>query len=688
LYLVYYFRISGEHPLVSRLRLQSLPSNGDRRHRQYVKYINTFLKPFGNERVYLVGSTGENSKLRWSTDDGDSDFIFVSGRFTIPQENIVTRNNMDSYVWIKTSHLESPKFSFTNQNEYLHHELLKTVSADLFTLLRGIYKTITPINDSTHIRVGTALRSKVGLATEEFENLRFDGFAKEDGHEVEVCPRDPGRSDTLTLYMLERWKNLKKIKSADKKLIYKILTLLSSFRFPGSGGKFEYFATVVKEALDRPPIQNILNKGTCTYSFHKQLYSSAYFLDTPKTTDPNISSKEAVKAYYTKKRNMDFVPALRVQGVLPIMDAYLNRVKGNQWPSQELASKVRDSDVFIIARLAPINADAERDFRLSFNIAEVMLVQNFPKGAHNVFIIMKSYLKGAFRKEFLKRKLKNKLISYHMKTIILWMCEEQNLEFWKESNLVFQLRTVLIFLQTSIKRKRLRHYFVESNLYLDFEDSDVEVMSYVINEILADPLGFIDIFFEMDKDISGEVWLSSDEVMYLHSLKKNGWRGKLVDEVEDAVIDFIRGFNESPRNDADQSPITAAILNSLDMFFEEEAETEYPLKENDLESTEAFQYRIANGFINGAIDVDTMYSMMSNDPTGHLVLKYIGGHDGLRMFQEQANDDINLIRQRLREAVVQFLQNKDDVKPQPTIKLTQQITIYATIKRLFYGKLV
>jgi hypothetical protein len=64
-------------------------AKNDIRYARYVNSINFFISKFGRERLHLVGSTDELSKLAYSKDDGDADFLLVSGKLEIPVENLV-----------------------------------------------------------------------------------------------------------------------------------------------------------------------------------------------------------------------------------------------------------------------------------------------------------------------------------------------------------------------------------------------------------------------------------------------------------------------------------------------------------------------------------------------------------------------------------------------------------------------
>lgn len=132
-------------------------------------------------------------------------------------------------------------------------------------------------------------------------------------------------------------------------------------------------------------------------------------------TGSKDDSSKQTKATFLKKRSMDFVPALRVDGKLGCIAEFATRVQNKSWPDSKIVDEICNTEVFIVARTEPDSQDTDKDFRLSFNLAEIMLVRSFPGAAKIVFIIMKSYLKGIIRESFIQESKKSKLKSYTLK---------------------------------------------------------------------------------------------------------------------------------------------------------------------------------------------------------------------------------------------------------------------------------
>ena len=665
---------------IQRLQELSTLRSNDVRTGHYVKYINTFLQHFGDERVYLVGSTGERTKLRWSTDCGDADFVFVSGKLSIPVENIQHREGMEDYIWIKKDDANVD----LGDRSYLCPEMLKTVSPDLFTLLRAIYSIATSPIDITYGRVATALKSKVGLALELYANLQISDHSTHNlpSHRTE----GNGRSKEFSVYLRQRWKDVE-VNPVDKKLLFRILKFVGEAKSPGFEGQFGYYASMIEAAFERRPFEETVETGD----------DSSVGLECGNMDNADIGSELVnvdnaaelkIKATYTDKSSKDFVPALRVVGKLSCISDFRERVQHRSWPGVKLADEVCSKDVFIVSRQAPISPDERRDFRLSFNLAEGMLVKSFPPVARTVLLILKSYLKGAIRKEFRQNKRNEKLRSYHMKTVMLWMCEEEEIDFWTEANMLTAIHKVLKYLQICLDTKCLKHYIIGSNLIAEFETSDFEHLSGCLANVINDPVSNIKTFFEMDKEVIGEVWLNSEEISYIKSDKEDDGRNKAIDHMEDAVIDVVRGMNDGEKDEHGNAPLKKAILSLCDVFFEDE---DKHAADRNTQTNQSDAAKLVAHFMKAFVKddgdqtytrtetrhtLDLLVGIGSLFPKGQRFLQTIGGRDGLHNVLTSTNESSDAKRKRLKDAIVRFLDCDDNEVKDAGVRLKQEITAY------------
>lgn len=206
---------------ISELEERTKPSKNDIRFQRYVNYINCFLEKFGREKVYLVGSTSEKSKLAFSRDDGDADFLLVSGKLEIPVENIVPNRRTPCYVWIRADALSRDIGLEIVEDEYISANTLREVRPELFTILRAIYlhvtATVNKLPETDTARTVLSVSSKVGIQTTAYRSLKFDDNI-EDFKNYFRRSKNVERTIEREKLLAERWKHLKVSENEKKDL--------------------------------------------------------------------------------------------------------------------------------------------------------------------------------------------------------------------------------------------------------------------------------------------------------------------------------------------------------------------------------------------------------------------------------------------------------------------------------------
>src|SRR6218665_3193600 len=103
--------------------------------------------------------------------------------------------------------------------------------------------------------------------------------------------------------------------------------------------------------------------------------------------------------------------------------------------------------------------------RLSFSVAEVILLQNWTKIQQIVYHMLRFFAK----KEVIKKgglKEDEVLCCYHLKTLMLWSCEQMPSEWWMLSSAIEICCILLQKLVIWLKQKRISNYFIpKANLF-------------------------------------------------------------------------------------------------------------------------------------------------------------------------------------------------------------------------------
>lgn len=130
---------------IKTLEDQSKPVPNDDRQEKYCKYITYYASHFGNERVILTGSTIKGLQLRSLKDEGDYDYLIISG-ITIPVDALEQREDLPCFVHICTDKLKTSfsKGLFVDE-KYLHSKVLKEfeVTKEGFPITSGLKPILT-----------------------------------------------------------------------------------------------------------------------------------------------------------------------------------------------------------------------------------------------------------------------------------------------------------------------------------------------------------------------------------------------------------------------------------------------------------------------------------------------------------------------------------------------------------------
>ena len=560
---------------LKKLLEHAAPNSNDKRHREYVGYINGFLGHFGDEQAFLVGSTAEQTKIRTSNDNSDADFLMVSGRLSIPASELEFRPDMSNFVWVRGEKLSKAKqlgvdMIYTiDENQYLPGEILKVVDPKLFTILRGIYKCVNSTTDSVpgrETRVTTiGEESSVGLARTEFRGLEVIDKDKIPKLKKYFPRRLPPRK-----HRMKRQKTNEHMESTTK-----LLELMASFSGPDPEnyeGQFAHFTDIAKLLMQRQKEESLDRRGD------EPLLGLGGSDDETEVDGPGVNPDYQpsledlptdVRASYEEKTMKDFVPAIRIVGKLPCMDTWFR--ENGKWLPGQTKRAIYDTTLYVVAKNAPLNPD-QRDFCLAFNHAEIMLAEALSPTQRKCLLILKAIYKGVFARIMKYIDTPHKLKSFHLKTALYWVLEETTgSEIWKEENLLGAVRRVLFYLGDALHKQRLLHYFTRSNLFAGLEEQLCSNLNGGIDNIIADPNKGLEQFFALEEEGNPVIVLNNAQLRQLIEMSRDGGVEKEVNVLEEAKEDFERGFEEAKQKKG-YVPLNEAINHIMKMYLESEGE--------------------------------------------------------------------------------------------------------------------
>ena len=99
-------------------------------------------------------------------------------------------------------------------------------------------------------------------------------------------------------------------------------------------------------------------------------------------------------------------------------------------------------------------------------------------------------------------------------------------------------------------------------------EEELGLIRECISQAFADPISYIQQFFDLDDGKRMTIQLTEDELNTLLEMSEDGGLEKQVDSIEEAIIDFHRGFNEASRDENGNAPIVKAILKTGERYLQ------------------------------------------------------------------------------------------------------------------------
>ncbi|XP_060595707.1 uncharacterized protein LOC132749822 [Ruditapes philippinarum] len=180
----------------------------------------------------------------------------------------------------------------------------------------------------------------------------------------------------------------------------------------------------------------------------------------PRYVEENWIQKYGISIWNLTNQDMDFVRAFPCEAD-EILNAWKNRNRKSGWPSQDIIDKIMSMPVYVVpvGKEGSINEDLQ--WRISFTMAEIHLIQAFSNTQSKVLVLMKLIAKHILQP------LCTGITSYVVKTVMLWQAESIPQEEYSEENLLSRLIDALAFLKTAVENKKLTCYMIPEKNLLD-----------------------------------------------------------------------------------------------------------------------------------------------------------------------------------------------------------------------------
>jgi len=155
----------------------------------------------------------------------------------------------------------------------------------------------------------------------------------------------------------------------------------------------------------------------------------------------------------------------------------LTRERRNGWPSQSLVERIARKGCHFVAKAHSRSRDPDLEFRISFSVAEDMLLDSWQLIQKHMYNSLKN-VKTNINKQFSENDVI--LCSYHLKTLMLWAVEEKPSQFWSNECYSTSMTQLICELAEWFIDRRCPSYFLPTNNIFDHIEGNDTVEKLVL----------------------------------------------------------------------------------------------------------------------------------------------------------------------------------------------------------------
>ena len=175
----------------------------------------------------------------------------------------------------------------------------------------------------------------------------------------------------------------------------------------------------------------------------------------------------------------DHVPAFWIKRWPDVAGEWITRQRQFGWPSVSVIDEIIQNGVLLVAACHSNSTDPNNEWRISFTIAERILVDTLSSTQRLAYLYAKLIWMSSLKSSSF-------LVSYHLKNALLWLCEERSSEFWKGGKLVVCIREIFRWLHRDISDGHLRNYFIATDnmipTWVESTDDLVHSLDHIIDK--------------------------------------------------------------------------------------------------------------------------------------------------------------------------------------------------------------
>jgi len=171
----------------------------------------------------------------------------------------------------------------------------------------------------------------------------------------------------------------------------------------------------------------------------------------------------------------DLVSCMRCLSWPPQAADWPKRKRSNGWPNSETVDHVLSDGCDVVAVSHQLLKQYEvmscMQWRMSFSRAEIVLLNSWMPVQQIVYHVLRVYLKTKKLTESVDSPGAGKLCNYHIKTLMMWACEEKPTSWWTDSTNIVRICVELLHtLADRLTAAHMQHYFIAKGNLFDHPD--------------------------------------------------------------------------------------------------------------------------------------------------------------------------------------------------------------------------
>ena len=182
------------------------------------------------------------------------------------------------------------------------------------------------------------------------------------------------------------------------------------------------------------------------------------------------------------------------------------RERTSNWPNREIVEKIISEGCHIVPVCHSHSKEPQLEWRMSFSVAELTLMHNISRSQRQCYLLLKTLHSQELKEP-------KALVTYHLKTLFLWMCEMIPPEEWNPDNIGPCLMKMLDHLYRCLKERNLPSYFIPENNLIDrIPDELCDELASRVEQIRQHPLRYLFEFNNKYKWFFGLFWVTAEKL--------------------------------------------------------------------------------------------------------------------------------------------------------------------------------